>query len=148
MKLREEEETGGGWFITVVLSSSDIHLTNIVSTWYVPDLLPGAWGYMYDQGRPNRRLASWSFQTTTGGQTLSDDHKQIPANVASVIRCKGDALCDGGWGVVKAQKALFLGFPVAQGLRIRLPIQVTRVRALGWEDPTCCRATKPVRHNY
>ena len=24
----------------------------------------------------------------------------------------------------------------------------TRVRALVWEDPTCCGATKPVRHNY
>ena len=24
----------------------------------------------------------------------------------------------------------------------------TRVRALVQEDPTCCRAAKPVRHNY
>ena len=24
----------------------------------------------------------------------------------------------------------------------------TWVRALVWEDPTCCGATKPVRHNY
>ena len=24
----------------------------------------------------------------------------------------------------------------------------TRVRALVWKDPTCCGATKPVRHNY
>ena len=37
---------------------------------------------------------------------------------------------------------------VAQWLRIRLPIQGTRVRALVREDPTCRRATKPVRHNY
>ena len=37
---------------------------------------------------------------------------------------------------------------VAQWLRIRLPMQGTRVRALVWEDPTCRRATKPVRHNY
>ena len=37
---------------------------------------------------------------------------------------------------------------VAQWLRIRLPTQGTRVRALVQEDPTCCRATKPVRHNY
>ena len=27
-------------------------------------------------------------------------------------------------------------------------MQGRRVRALGREDPTCCRATKPVRHNY
>ena len=37
---------------------------------------------------------------------------------------------------------------VAQWLRIRLPMQGTRVRALVQEDPTCRRATKPVRHNH
>ena len=37
---------------------------------------------------------------------------------------------------------------VAQWLRIRLPMQRTRVRALVQEDPTCHGATKPVRHNY
>ena len=37
---------------------------------------------------------------------------------------------------------------VAQWLRICLPMQGTRVWALVWEDPTCCGATKPVRHNY
>ena len=37
---------------------------------------------------------------------------------------------------------------VAQWLRIRLPTQGTRVRPQVWEDPTCCRATKPMRHNY
>ena len=38
--------------------------------------------------------------------------------------------------------------PVEQWLRIRLPMQGTQVRALVWEDPTCCGATNPVRHNY
>ena len=37
---------------------------------------------------------------------------------------------------------------VAQWLRIRLPMQGTRVRALVREDPTCCGATKPAHHNY
>ena len=37
---------------------------------------------------------------------------------------------------------------LAQWLRIRLPMQGTRVRALVREDPTCRGATKPVRHNY
>ena len=37
---------------------------------------------------------------------------------------------------------------VAQWLRIRLPMQATRVRALVWEDPTYHGATKPVHHNY
>ena len=36
---------------------------------------------------------------------------------------------------------------VAQWLRICLPMQGTRVRALVWEDPTCRRATGPVSHN-
>ena len=37
---------------------------------------------------------------------------------------------------------------VAQWLRVCLPMQGTRVRALVWEDPTCHGATKPVSHNY
>ena len=37
---------------------------------------------------------------------------------------------------------------VAQWLRICLPMQGTRVRALVWEDPTYHGATKPVCHNY
>ena len=37
---------------------------------------------------------------------------------------------------------------VAQWLRICLPMQGTRVRALVWEDPTCHVATKLMRHNY
>ena len=37
---------------------------------------------------------------------------------------------------------------VAQWLRICLPMQVTQVRALVWEDPTCRGATGPVSHNY
>ena len=36
---------------------------------------------------------------------------------------------------------------VAQWLRIRLPMQGTRVRALVWEDPTCRGAARPVSHN-
>ena len=37
---------------------------------------------------------------------------------------------------------------VAQWLRVCLPMQGTRVRALVWEDPTCRGATRPVSHNY
>ena len=37
---------------------------------------------------------------------------------------------------------------VAQWLRVCLPMQGTRVRALVWEDPTCRGATVPVSHNY
>ena len=37
---------------------------------------------------------------------------------------------------------------VAQWLRVCLPMQGTRVRALVWEDPTCQGATGPVSHSY
>ena len=37
---------------------------------------------------------------------------------------------------------------MVQGLRIRLPTQGTWVLSLVWEDPTCCRATKPMHQNY
>ena len=37
---------------------------------------------------------------------------------------------------------------VAQWLRIQLPMQGTRVRALVREGPTCRGATKPMHHNY
>ena len=39
------------------------------------------------------------------------------------------------------------GFPGGQWLRVCLPMQGTRVRALVWEDPTCRGATTPVSHN-
>ena len=37
---------------------------------------------------------------------------------------------------------------VVQWLRIRLPMQGTRVRALVQVDPTLRGATKPMHHNY
>ena len=37
---------------------------------------------------------------------------------------------------------------VAQWLRICLPMQGTRVRALVWEDPKCRGTAGPMSHNY
>ena len=37
---------------------------------------------------------------------------------------------------------------VVQWLRICLPMQGTWAQVLVQEDLTCCRATKPVHHNY
>ena len=37
---------------------------------------------------------------------------------------------------------------VVQGLRVCLAMRGTQVRSLTWDDPTCCRATKSVCHNY
>ena len=45
-------------------------------------------------------------------------------------------------------KVQYRASPVAQWLRVRLPMQGTRVRALVREDPTCRGATRPVSHDY
>ena len=37
---------------------------------------------------------------------------------------------------------------MVQWLRVCLPVQGTRVRALVWEDPTCRRAAGPLSHSY
>ena len=48
----------------------------------------------------------------------------------------------------QSQKDRYWVSLVAQWLRVCLPMQGTRVRALVWEDPTCRGATRPVSHNY
>ena len=50
--------------------------------------------------------------------------------------------------LVLSQKPQGRASLVAQWLRICLPMQGTRVRALVCEDPTCRGATRPVSHNY
>ena len=45
-------------------------------------------------------------------------------------------------------KKLFWASLVVQWLRMPLPMQGTWVRALVQEDPTCCRAAKPVYYSY
>ena len=45
-------------------------------------------------------------------------------------------------------KINFWAFLVAQWLRICLPVQGTRIRALVWEDPKCRGTTRPVSHSY
>ena len=56
------------------------------------------------------------------------------ASVCTLLSCSQEVVC---------RTSL-----VAQWLRIHLPMQGTRVRALVREDPTCRGAAKPVRHNY
>ena len=52
------------------------------------------------------------------------------------------------WNIIQQWKDMEGAFLVAQWLRVLLPMQGTQVRFLVWEDPTCCRATKPMHHNY
>ena len=58
---------------------------------------------------------------------------------------KGEGKRKGGKLEEKEEK--FRASLVAQWLRICLPMQGTRVRALVWEDPTCRGAAGPVSHN-
>ena len=53
-----------------------------------------------------------------------------------------------GWLWQESLKPKLRASPVAQWLRVCLPMQGTQAWALVWEDPTCCRATRPVSHNY
>ena len=46
------------------------------------------------------------------------------------------------------EQKLLEDFPGGAVVKKRLPVQGIRVRALVREDPTCCGATKPVRHHY
>ena len=52
------------------------------------------------------------------------------------------------WEYLPHEKWQMRASLVAQWLRVCLPIQGTRIRALVWEDPTCRGATGPVSHNY
>ena len=65
------------------------------------------------------------------------------------VMCVCVCVCVLGAGVVAPLKIPHLGASlVAPWWRICLPMQETQVWSLIWEDSTCCRATKPVPHNY
>ena len=52
------------------------------------------------------------------------------------------------WPSFNLLKCFIMASLVARWLRVCLPMQGTRVRALVWEDPTCHGAAGPVSHNY
>ena len=53
----------------------------------------------------------------------------------------------GDYFTCKYDWPLYIVKSLAQWLRVCLPMQETRVRALVREDPTCRGETKPVRHD-
>ena len=71
-------------------------------------------------------------------------HRGLNFDVVIYVRV---FLCISGFYIMLKKSSLWASL-VAQWLRIRLPMQGTRVRALVWEDPTCRGATGPVSHNY
>ena len=70
------------------------------------------------------------------------NNKKLLLNSWQVVRCSSFAWHPSS-PVQKTGTSL-----VAPWLRIRLPMQGTQVWSLVQEDTTCCRAAKPVRHNY
>ena len=73
---------------------------------------------------------------------------QVPRPCAAII-AEGARHPGPGWPSSFSFKVERIGASlVAQWLRVCLPMQGTRVRALVWEDPTCRGATRPVSHNY
>ena len=109
-------------------------------------------------------INSWAIVSPSkDGCSSGDDVPALGGETAVVTGCMGS---DGrnstiGWLLLMVQGGLqeksgkAQGFKisagaslVAQWLRICLPMQGTRVRALVWEDPTCRGATGPVSHNY
>ena len=75
------------------------------------------------------RSSDWNPQSTVSNEEVSRKRADIPS-------------------LIQFDKGYFRASLVVQWLRVRLPMQGTRVRALVWEDPTCRGATRPVRHNY
>ena len=71
-----------------------------------------------------------------------------PHLVIKYIKMKQQSEANFAYQINKQKKKGFGASLVAQWLRICLPMQGTRVRALVWEDPTCRGATGPVSHNY
>ena len=110
------------------------------------------WAKVYLLRRqPWPHLIYWSF-----GQWCWSTLKSNPLWALSDGGYSLKIWCSGAWGYLeeegrerKGNKMLkYWASLVAQWLRICLPMQGTRVRALVWEDPTCRGATGPVHHNY
>ena len=105
---------------------------------------------------PSLPVCSWSKAPSQGSSHLLGvgGHCLCPKPLGGVYynahsHCKegpgAQGVGPGSCTVKKKEKGASL---VAQWLRICLPMQGMRVRALVWEDPTCRRATRPVSHNY
>ena len=100
---------------------------------------PCAWG---EEGLKSQSTKGLHFYSRRNGETLKGLRQGSSPSNLYIFRVYSGSCEQSGkrWGL---QTSL-----VAQWLRIRLPKQGTQVRALVREDPTCCGAAKPVRHNY
>ena len=91
-------------------------------------------------------------QWARGTYVLKGGLEGAPAAlIASAVAWHRDGIHLPAYGALKLEwssKSPGQASLVAQWLRIHLPMQGTRVRALVREDPTCSGATKPMSHNY
>ena len=78
--------------------------------------------------------------------TLGQQYLKVQCRLLNGILCGSPSLMTSGTSWYKNK--LVGTSLVVQWLRTHLPLQGTRVWALIQEDPTCHRATKPMRHNY
>ena len=100
--------------------------TELSRWWLAPHLRP-------DEFPKGEKRLHWD--KAAGEQTAENERNDQKANQHRTV-----------WWRLKTRGAR--ASLVAQWLRICLPMQGTRVRALVWEDPTCHGATGPVSHNY
>ena len=94
-------------------------------------------------------------QCTNTNTSVFEVVKIIQRDVGSSSGSTTYELCSLGqvissiWSSISSSLKLRMGASlVAQWLRICLPMQGTRVRALVWEDPICRGAAGPVSHDY
>ena len=97
--------------------------------------------------KEEKRVKSWGIPVIRGCRNVEKSIRKVEKSLRCWWECK---LIQPLWRTVwRFLKKLKIGASlVVQWLRIRLPMQGTWVRALVWEDPTCCGATGPVSHNY
>ena len=104
--------------------------------------LPKMWPFPMLMTRlPSTHRCQWGVQMRCPGEKQEEwSHSSVPCShgLRPTWRSTSHILKIGHWRASVE----------AQWLRICLPMQGTRVRALVWEDPTCHGATKPVHHNY
>ena len=99
----------------------------------------------YTKNSWNSTLREWTAQFKNRQKTWTDtSRKKIHRWQVSIWKNAPHHMSSGKCKL-KQQWGTSL---VVQWLRICLPLPGTRVWALLWEDPTCCRTTKPVRHSY
>ena len=102
------------------------------------------------------QLRDWEFSAPWNGQLHGGCPRCVPTpHVPPPVQaCAGVSSSERGTRPLaretKIKKTQACASLVAQWLRIHLPMQGTRVRALVREDPnpTCRGATKPVHHNF